>query len=126
MRLWAKYHAASLDATTSKLRERTMIKVSFLYPYRENGRFDIDYYCNTHMPMVAEKLGDALKGWSVDVGLAAGPAPAFVAIGHTLFDSVDAFKAAIQPHGKLFAADLPNYSDGDPPIVLISDRRAGT
>ncbi len=26
-----------------------MIKVSILYPYRENGHFDVDYYCVTHM-----------------------------------------------------------------------------
>jgi uncharacterized protein (TIGR02118 family) len=102
-----------------------MIKVSFLYPYRENGRFDVDYYCNIHMPLVAEKFGDALKGWSVDVGLKTSAAPAFVVIGHTLFDSIEAFGAAVAPHSKLFADDLANYSDGDPPIVQFSDPRPG-
>lgn len=102
-----------------------MIKVSFLYEYRENGRFDVDYYCNTHMPLVAEKFGDALKGWSVDIGRTTNTAPAFVVIGHTLFDSVGDFAAAVAPHSKLFADDLANYSDGDPPIVQISDTHAG-
>jgi uncharacterized protein (TIGR02118 family) len=103
-----------------------MIKVSFLYAYRENGRFDIDYYCNTHMPMVAEKFGDALKGWSVDVGVKTSNAPAFVVVGHTLFDTVGAFAAAVAPHSKLFADDLANYSDGDPPVVQISELRASS
>ena len=34
-----------------------MIKVSFLYPYRENGHFDVDYYCTTHMPFAAGRPG---------------------------------------------------------------------
>ena len=50
-----------------------MIKVSILYPYRENGRFDMDYYCGTHMPLAAKLFGAALKGWSVDAGINAGP-----------------------------------------------------
>jgi hypothetical protein len=37
-----------------------MIKVSFFYPYRENARFDIDYYCKSHMPWVAGLLDSEL------------------------------------------------------------------
>jgi len=33
-----------------------MIKVSILYPYRENGKFDVEYYCGTHMPLAAKLL----------------------------------------------------------------------
>jgi hypothetical protein len=40
-----------------------MIKVSILYPYRENGTFDVDYYCGTHMPLAARLFGAMLKGW---------------------------------------------------------------
>ncbi len=36
-----------------------MIKVSVLYPHSDGTSFDMDYYCNNHMPMVREKLGDA-------------------------------------------------------------------
>lgn len=50
-----------------------MIKVSILYPYRENGHFDVDYYCVTHMPLAAKLFGPSLKSWSVDVGINAGP-----------------------------------------------------
>jgi hypothetical protein len=39
-----------------------MIKVRFYSPYRENGRFDIDCYCNTHMPFAIDKLAARLKG----------------------------------------------------------------
>lgn len=105
-----------------------MIKVSFFYPYRETARFDIDYYCTSHMPWVAGLLGSATKGWSADAGLAGGApgsAPTYVAAGHLLRDSVDAFTAAVSPHVKAFADDIVNhYPDGDPPVVQISDVRA--
>jgi hypothetical protein len=33
-----------------------MIKVSILYPYREHDHFDMDYYCNGHMPLAARRI----------------------------------------------------------------------
>jgi hypothetical protein len=39
-----------------------MIKVSVLYPHKEDFKFDMNYYINSHIPMVGEKLGSALKG----------------------------------------------------------------
>ena len=38
-----------------------MIKVSVLYPAGEAAKFDMDYYCKRHMPMVQEKLGAAFQ-----------------------------------------------------------------
>jgi uncharacterized protein (TIGR02118 family) len=101
-----------------------MIKVSILYPYRENGRFDVDYYCRTHMPLAARLFGDALKGWSVDVGISAGPPgtpPPYVAAGHFLFDTVDAFYAVFKPAADTLVADIPNYTDGGNGTILISE-----
>ncbi|HDZ34363.1 MAG TPA: EthD family reductase, partial [Pseudoalteromonas sp.] len=37
-----------------------MIKVSVLYPNADDAQFDFDYYCNVHIPLIAELLGDAL------------------------------------------------------------------
>jgi hypothetical protein len=39
-----------------------MIKVSVFYSLKEDFKFDMDYYTNSHIPMVGEKLGSALKG----------------------------------------------------------------
>ena len=100
-----------------------MIKVSVLYPNSENSRFDIDYYCNRHMPMVKEKLGAALKAMSVDHGLAGGAPgskPAYAAMGHLHFETVEAFQVAFGPHAKAIMADIPNYTNVQP-IVQISD-----
>ena len=91
-----------------------MIKVTALYPYSEGKRFDIDYYCKSHIPMVQKALGPALKGITVDSGLgggAPGSKPAFVAMAHMLFDSIESFQAAFAPHGAAFKGDGPNYTD---------------
>ena len=100
-----------------------MIKVSILYPFRENVRFDVEYYCNRHMPLAAKHFGSALKGWSVDKSISGGEpnsAPGFVAAGHFLFDSVDAFKQVFEPAAAELVADISHYTDSTPQI-LISD-----
>jgi uncharacterized protein (TIGR02118 family) len=100
-----------------------MIKVSVFYPNNEGSKFDIDYYCNRHMPMVRQKLGTACKGVAVEQGIAGptpGSRPAFIAMGHIYFDSVEAFQTAFGPHADAIMADIPNYTD-IPPTLQISD-----
>ena len=46
-----------------------MIKVSVMYPNEEGKKFDIDYYCNKHVPMVIELMGPALKSGAVEHGI---------------------------------------------------------
>ena len=58
--------------------KKGMTKVSVLYPNGENKTFDMNYYCNTHLPMVSKLLGDALKGATVEKGLG-GAAPGSIA-----------------------------------------------
>jgi hypothetical protein len=45
-----------------------MIKVSVLYPNNEGSKFDMSYDCNSHIPMVLEKLGKVCKGVAVEQG----------------------------------------------------------
>ncbi|MBX6420688.1 MAG: EthD family reductase [Sinobacteraceae bacterium] len=100
-----------------------MIKVSVLYPYRAGAKFDMDYYCKTHMPMVKNKCGAACKGIAVEQGLAGGTPgspPTYVAMGHLLFDSVEAFQTSFGPHAAEIMADIPNYTPIQP-IVQISE-----
>lgn len=100
-----------------------MIKVSVLYPHNEGAKFDMDYYLGQHIPMVREKLGAALKGVSVEQGVAGGTPdapPAFVAMGHLLFDSAAAFEQAFGPHTEQIMGDIPNYTPIQP-TIQISD-----
>jgi uncharacterized protein (TIGR02118 family) len=95
-----------------------MIKLSILYPNKEGGRFDIDYYIDVHMPMSIEKLSPALRGVSVDQGLnipeIPGKQPTFIAAAHMLFDSIAAFQEAFTPHSALLQGDMQNYTDIEP------------
>jgi uncharacterized protein (TIGR02118 family) len=98
-----------------------MIKISILYP--NNGRFDWDYYLNTHMPRSIELLskGKGYRGVSVEHGLggaAPGSAPAHIAMCHYLFDTADDFMAAFLPHAAELQGDMPNYTDIETIIQL--------
>jgi uncharacterized protein (TIGR02118 family) len=102
-----------------------MIKVTVLYPSDKGSKFDIEYYCNKHMPMVQQKLGAACKRIAVEKGLEGatpGSKPAFVAMGHIYCDSVDAFRAAFGPHAKEIMGDIPNYTDIQPSIQISEVR----
>jgi uncharacterized protein (TIGR02118 family) len=100
-----------------------MIKVSVLYPNRGDAKFDMNYYVTKHMPMVRQKLAPACKGVAVEQGIAGGAPgtpPAFVAMGHLLFDSADAFQKAMAPHASEIMGDIPNYTNIQP-VIQISD-----
>ena len=100
-----------------------MIKVSVLYPQSPGATFDMDYYLDTHMELVKDKLGPACLGVAVERGLsgaAPGSSPAYVAMGHLLFDSVDSYAAAFGPHVDAIMGDIPNYTNIEP-VVQISE-----
>jgi uncharacterized protein (TIGR02118 family) len=98
-----------------------MIKVSVFYPNEEGKKFDMEYYCNKHIPMVQKKLGAALKGGAVEQGLGGiepGSKATYVAMAHLLFDSVEAFQTAFGPHAESIMRDIPNYTDIQPTIQI--------
>ncbi len=91
-----------------------MIKVSVIYPNGPETKFDVDYYKNSHLPMIAESLGDALKGMEFNLGLGGrvpGELAPYVAIAHLTFDSVATFQSSFAPHAAKFAEDVPNYTN---------------
>ena len=100
-----------------------MVKVTVLYPNQPGDRFDIAYYCKTHIPLVQRLLGKALKGVAVEQGIAGfppgSPAP-FLAVGHLMFDSVEAFQKALEPHAAAIMGDIPNYTNTQP-VIQISE-----
>ena len=98
-----------------------MVKVSVFYPNTAGSTFDMQYYVNQHMPMVQQKLGPALKGVFVEHGLGGGvpgSAPPYVAMGHLMFDSVEAFQQAWAPHAAAIVGDVPNYTNVEPTIQV--------
>ena len=100
-----------------------MIKVSVMYPNKPGARFDHAYYRDTHMPLVAARMGDACRRYTVDKGLAGGTpgsAPTYVGMCHIFCDSVESFQAAFGPHAPEIMADIPNYTDLTP-VIQISE-----
>ena len=100
-----------------------MVKVSVIYPNTEGKNFDLDYYCNTHLPFVGGLLGDALKGATVEKGIGGGApdssAP-YVAMGNMYFDSAEAFGNAFGPNAEKIMGDLPNFTNIEP-IIQVSE-----
>lgn len=98
-----------------------MIKVSVFYANNEGSKFDMDYYCDTHIPLIKQKLGDALLGFSLARGVGGavpGAAATFIVIGEMLFESLAVFQTAFGPHARIFAADTPNYTDIRPTVQI--------
>jgi uncharacterized protein (TIGR02118 family) len=103
--------------------KKGMIKVSVLYPNGADKTFNMDYYCNTHVPMVASLLGDAVKGATVEKGLAGG-APgseaSYAAMGNLYFDSLASFESHFGPHAPAIMGDVPNFTNIEP-VIQISE-----
>lgn len=98
-----------------------MIKVTALYPNTEASKFDIEYYCKRHMPMVRDLLGTALKRIEVEQGVTDGnpeSQASHVAAGHMYFESLEAFKDAFAPHAQEIRGDISNYTDIQPQILI--------
>lgn len=98
-----------------------MIKLTVAYPYSEGTRFDHDYYRDRHCPMAHDLLRS--QRYEIDKGLS-GPAaespPAFHAMAHFYFDTLDAFRAGMGDAGATLGADIPNYTNA-PPSIQISE-----
>jgi uncharacterized protein (TIGR02118 family) len=100
-----------------------MIKVSVMYPYQVDARFDHAYYRDQHMPLVQARMGAACLFYTVDKGLAGGAPgqpPTYLAMCHIFCDSVASFQASFTPHAAEILADIANYTDLAP-VLQISD-----
>jgi len=91
-----------------------MINVHILYPRTDDSTFDMDYYCSSHMPMLAEAIGDACTGW----GASSMHGGKWAAIGWASVKSREAFDAAMAEHGGTILGDVQNYTNVAPEMVI--------
>ena len=99
-----------------------MICFSVLYPATDGASFDHDYYRDKHIPLIQERLGDAVKGVRIEKGASngmGGDAP-YVAAVHLEFESEEAFGAAMMPHFAEIGGDVANYTT-IAPVLYISE-----
>lgn len=110
--------------TTSKTvfaTEPGMIKVTLMYPNGEGNTFDMDYYAEKHMPMVAELMGDAMTHYSIDKGIG-GRTPddqvPYLAIGYLYFNKLSDYQEAFGPNAEQIVGDIPNYTNTQPTVQI--------
>ncbi len=100
-----------------------MFKVAILYPNGEGKTFDMEYYENKHMPMVAGFLGKNLKFYEIDKGIA-GRTPndkvPYLAVGYFYIKDVAEYNKAIAENRDAVINDFKNYTNIQP-IVQISE-----
>lgn len=97
-----------------------MIRVMAMYGSGEGITFDADYWKTVHMPLVKQHLGDALVKWEADLAAPTmdGSTPQYLAVAHMYFDSMESFGAAMAANGGPVMADVPNYYNGQPTLVI--------
>ena len=104
-----------------------MINVNVLYPNPDGAKFDMSYYLSSHIPMVKQVMGSALKGCVVEQGLgggAPGEKATYSVMCHLKFDSVDAFQKAFGPNASQIQNDIANYTN-TPPTIQVSEIKEG-
>ena len=98
-----------------------MIRVTVSYPAKEGARFDHDYYRTKHRQLILDKLGHhGLQAVDIDRCIAdgMGKAPPVLAAAHMIFDKLESFQHGMAAHGKEIMADVANYSDLRPSVVV--------
>ena len=99
-----------------------MIKVTVAYPNEEGKKFDMDYYVNKHIPMLACLLtpGGLIRG-EVEKGISGtdpNSPPMYVAVACLYFSAVEEVHAVFSTHGRAIMGDIPNYTDIKPQFLI--------
>lgn len=92
-----------------------MISVHIMYPNTDESTFDMDYYTATHMPMLADAIGEACLAWGATSVQSGG---SWAAIGWCRVESHDAFNSAMAEHGAKIMGDIPNYTNVSPELII--------
>lgn len=105
-----------------------MFKVEILYPGGEGKTFDMDYYEQKHMPMVAGMLGKNLRFYEIDKGIA-GRTPndkiPFVTVGYFYVYDVAEYNKAIAQNRDSIMADIKKYTNIQPTIQVSEVKAVG-
>lgn len=100
---------------------RELFKVTIFYANGEGKTFDMKYYEDKHMPMVASFLGKNLQFYEIDKGISGrtpnDPAP-FVAIGYFYIKNIKAYNDAIAQNREAIVNDFKHYTNIQPSIQI--------
>jgi uncharacterized protein (TIGR02118 family) len=107
----------------SFIPESGIFKVEIFYPNGEGNTFNMDYYKNNHMPMVAGFLGKNLKFYEIDMGISGrttNDKVPFIAIGYFYISDVAEYNNAIAQNRDSIVSDFKNYTNIQP-VIQISE-----
>ena len=96
-----------------------MITFTVKYPYKKGCKFDMEYYLNIHIGIAKKYFGNKCKGYTIlesKSSLNEGRDPQFACLSHLFFDSLEEFKAAMEPAEKELLADVKNFTDIIPEV----------
>ncbi len=100
-----------------------MFKVTVLYPKDVTDNFDLDYFLNTHTPLLHQLLAsDGLIKVEIEEGVAGGAPgtdPGYIIICGLFFPDLDTLENAMGKHAMDLIGDIPNFT-GVVPEMQVS------
>ncbi len=96
-----------------------MVVVSVLYPNLQGSRFDLVYYRERHLPLVRELIEPSgMRSLSYFIPTGETDQVPFRLIAELRFDTMEMTNAALLAHGSTTQADIVNFTDITPLIVI--------
>jgi uncharacterized protein (TIGR02118 family) len=101
-----------------------MISVVVLYPNKAGSKFDLDYYVRRHLPLVRDRLqpmGMRSLTYTLEHAMdPKAPPQAYRLSAELRFDDMESAARALEAHGPETQADIPNFTDVAP-VILIGE-----
>jgi uncharacterized protein (TIGR02118 family) len=101
-----------------------MISAVVLYPNKAGSKFDLDYYVRRHLPLVRRRLqpmGVRSLTYTVEHAMdSKAPPQAYRLSAELRFDDMQSAARALEAHGPETQADIPNFTDVAP-VILIGE-----
>lgn len=98
-----------------------MLRMTVLYPNRDDATFDWDYYTGQHMALARERFGPHMAR-EPEVAKGVGALPkgdaSFVCIAAMYFPDQESLKAALNAGGMDIPNDIPNFTNIQPTMQL--------
>jgi uncharacterized protein (TIGR02118 family) len=109
--------AANTIGRRVKPREKTVYRLTVLYPSKDGEAFDYGYYFDKHHKLVVSRLKpEGMVACEFDKGVSDGGSgrPPYLAIAHLEFNSADELHKAMAKHGREIMGDIPKYTKIQP------------
>ena len=99
--------------------QKMAVSLQVVYSTENGTTFNHEYYMKNHIPLISKGMGLHWESVQVTKGLSGGPdTPApFHAIATILYKDQAALDASMALSGPAFA-DIPNYYDGQPTVLI--------